>query len=172
MSETIKYRGETINVGRYRERYQQFPYLSKERIEELVQRDVRRQKQFIGRMLGREQHGGYRLAFYYNEHQLFPEAYNLKVSDQDAKKVMHKLLQHFGNSQKAKSWVVRFYGHRDSGSCGWGIRLSHNPSIGLICHEVCHTFVRRHGKKMMKLMKRMVNYCKKKDYWKMTTEKT
>ena len=162
--EIIEYRGQPINVGKYREIYQGFN-LRPERIEELVQRKVRQKKQFIGRILGREAHDGYRLAFYQQEHQLFSETYEIKVSDKDAKKIVKKLLRHFGTSRKAKAWEVRFFGNHQSGSCGWNIRLSHNPSIGLICHEVAHTFHLRHDKKLLRYIKRMIIYCQKNSYW-------
>ena len=105
------------------------------------------------------------LKFYRKERELFPE-FDLKVSDEDAVVIVRKLLRHFGRKGRYSKVKVRFYGNRDSGENGWfGIRLSHKPSIGLICHEVAHEFHRKHDRKLMRLIGRFIHYCEKKSYW-------
>jgi hypothetical protein len=112
-----------------------------------------------------EKNGGFSLAFYAKERKLFPEAYNTKVADVEAEKIVRKLLRHFGLPNTAKTIQVRFYGNRQSGSCGDSIRLSHAPSVGLICHEVGHKFNWKHDKKLMRWMKRLIAYCFRKNLW-------
>ena len=107
------------------------------------------------------------LKFYVKEQDMFKEAYGIKVSDSEAKKIVRKLLRHFGSSEKAESVNVRFYGNRQTGNySAYGIRLSHNPSVGIICHEVAHSFHWGHDKKLMRWIGKLNRYCKKKEYWK------
>lgn len=110
------------------------------------------------------------LKFYEKERQQYPEAFTHKVSDEGAKIIVKKLKRHF---KIIRLYGLRFYGNSGSGSAypnGY-IRLSHNPSVGMICHEVAHLFNKRkygnwnHNKKLMRTIKRMVNYCKRKNYW-------
>jgi len=172
MSEVIEYRGEKIPVGWYREQYAGFknedgsPYFTPEKLEVEVQKKVLQRKKDIGRFTGArfDKNQGYRLTFYLREHQLFPKAFETKIEDHQATLIVRKLLRHFGKKYAAKSLRVRFRGNKQSGAVGWGIRLSHNPSIGLICHEVAHIFHRRHDKKLMRVMGRMIAYCEKKGY--------
>ncbi len=171
--EIIMYRGEEINVTAYREGLMHWrnqdgtPYYTPEQIERQVQKGILREKRLIGRYTGArfEKHSGFHLAFYEEEHKLFPEAYSTKVSDAEAEKIVRKLLRHFGFSVTARNVHVRFYGNRQTGACGWDIRLSHNPTVGLVCHEVSHKFHTRHDKKLTRWMKRMIAYCYKKNLW-------
>jgi hypothetical protein len=173
--DVITYRGQKIDVAKTRNWIMSIKdaktnkpwYDTPEKVEQRLKKEVLSDKRMIGRLVGAkyEKNGGFRLAFYQKEHIAFSEAYNIKVSDEEARKIVKKLLKHFANSEKAKAWYVRFYGNRGNGSCGWNIRLSHNPSIGLICHEAAHTFVHGHNKKLMKLIAKFTKYCKRMNYW-------
>lgn len=171
--EIIIHRGEKINVSQIRKRLASFKnedgtlYYSPTELEEEVKREILYEKRWIGRAKGAkfEKHQGFCLKFYLQERQLFPEAFSTKVSDDLARKIVKKLIRHFYGRKASSCPSVRFYGHKQSGALGWGMRLSHNPSIGLICHEVAHMRVSRHSKKLMRLIKKMVKYCKKKNYW-------
>ena len=136
-----------------------------------------RWKRSIGRIEGsvnREKYQGFRLAFYLKERELYPEAFETKVDDKTAKKLVKKLCKHFFHMKSTKYPNsppflphIKFYGKRQSGACSkynCFIRLCHNPSIGLICHEVTHIKFKRHSKKMLKFMKKLINYCAKKGY--------
>ena len=174
MSEVIKYRGEQIDVGKIREwcanakNKDGTSYFTPEQVEIWVKREVLRRKREIGRYTGArfEKHGGFHLAFYQKERQLFPKAFETKVTDHEAVLLVRKLLRHFGRKGLASCEIIRFYGNRQSGSAGWRLRLSHNPSIGLICHEVAHRFEHNHNKKMMRWIQRMIHYCEKKRWLK------
>lgn len=169
--EIIMYRGHKIDVSKIRDWVSRCknedgtPYYSPEEAERQVQREILDQKRVIGQLMGsltREKYGGYSLRTYQREHQMFPEAFKTKVFDKDAVKIVRKLLRHFGKPEMAKNIKVSFWGNRQSGCSTWNeIRLSHNPSIGLITHEVTHKFRSRHGKKFLKFMKKAINYCSK-----------
>lgn len=170
--ETIEYRGCIIDVSKIRDHLQRFrndvglPYYTPEELEEEVKKRIILRKRHIGRITGAryEKNGGYRLAFYYKEKQEYPIAYNTKLEDAEVEKLVRKLFRHFYKLKADRCMKVRFYGNRQGGSFGWGIRLSHNPSIGLICHEVAHWKFKRHNKRMLKFIGRLINYCRKKGY--------
>ena len=116
------------------------------------------------------------VAGYHEEDEVYSEYYNRKISDSDAEYIANKLGRHF----KLGSVYVYFYGYCGSGRAyrfGRRLRLSHNPSIGLICHEVNHFLCWkiqsmknlsriRHGtKKWNRQLQRLLKYCKKKNFW-------
>lgn len=179
MSETIEYRGHKINVGWYREQYASFKkddgtaYFTQEELETQVQKRVLEEKRHIGRITGArfDKHNGFRLAFYQNERQKFPQAFETKVTDSEAKKIVQKLVRHF--KLRSRKISIRLYANRQSGACGsYGIRISHNASIGLICHEVAHLKHKKHTKIMVSFMSRLINYCTKKGWMQHTTDAT
>ena len=118
------------------------------------------------------------LKFYDKERKLFPEENVMCVSDEVTEIIFRKLERHFVDSRRY-SFGLRFYGN-GGGVCGtWGIRLPHNPSILLICHELAHRIYRlkygsterHHTKKLIRIIKRLVTYCRKKNYWKEEVER-
>jgi len=164
MSEVIKYLDNEIQVDWIREKYANlFP--DPEVCEMKVQEKIEEQKREIKRLHHKYvENEGYNLTFYKNEHHIFNEAFNLKLSDAEAVEIVKKLTRHF----KLKFGSVRFYGAKQSGRCGWWtaeLRLSHNPSLGLVCHEVAHLAERRHCKKLMKVMGKLIKYCEKMNCW-------
>ena len=112
---------------------------------------------------------------YLSERREYSE-YKEKVGNFHAKIIVKKLARHF----KLRIIYVEFYGYRDSGQAsmfGGRIRLSNNPSIGIICHEVNHFLCwkkygtkegkARHGsKKWYRQLNRIVIYTRRKDFWK------
>jgi len=118
------------------------------------------------------------LKFYQKERKLFPEEAIMRVSDKRAEIIFRKLERHFIDSRRYP-FGLRFYGN-GGGSCGsWGIRLPHNPTILFICHELSHRIhqikygstKRHHTKKLMTIIKRLITYCQKKNYWKEEIER-
>jgi hypothetical protein len=75
-----------------------------------------------------------RLAYYQNEREVFKQEYEMKLTDSEAVFICQKLAKKYKLSQR-----LEFFGNRQSGSCSpVRIRLSHNPSIAIISHEVAH----------------------------------
>jgi hypothetical protein len=118
--------------------------------------------------------------YYEEERQLYSDAYNIQVSDKKGLIIVHKLCKHY------KIFVpkIKYWGYRDGGTAYSGlIRLSHNPSIGLIMHEFSH-FAKsailqkegiagmknlgtsHHGTKFQGALNFVNQYAKTKDYWK------
>ena len=118
-----------------------------------------------------------KLQFYMKEEKEFEEEYeNILIPDSNVNKVLNKLVRHF----KLHPYQMKFWGYYLPGGSGASIEfhgsytfitLPHNPPIAVICHELAHDYCRikykthRHGKKMMKCMKKMIEYCRKMDYW-------
>ncbi len=108
------------------------------------------------------------LKFYGVDEPTHREAYDKKISNEEARMVFKKLCRHY-----KLRWVnVYFNGRRHGGIAGGGrIEVKHNPSFGLICHEIGHIIDERkrgksrHDKKLMRILGRVVAYCKKKNYW-------
>jgi len=132
-----------------------------------------------GIVTAREKYGGFTKKFYLVERQLFPQAFETKVSDAGARIIVSKLLRHFFNRKlvRPNKWGtlrevhLRFRGN-GGGSAGYNhIRLPHNPSLGILCHEVAHLKHLRHTKKMMIYIKRLLRYCEKHNYWKEEIER-
>jgi len=115
---------------------------------------------------------------YHKERRHWKE-YEIKVSNNQAEMIVKKLARHF----KLQIYHVYFHGRQDSGTAynfGHRIRLSQNPSIGTICHEVNHFLcwkkfgtrdsngkksVRHGTKKWCRQMQVILNYAKKKNFW-------
>lgn len=72
--------------------------------------------------------------YYAEERKQYKEAYDLKISDNDVDLILRKLCRRF----KVRIPRIRLWGNRDSGSMGYMMKLSHNPSMGLLLHEFGH----------------------------------
>lgn len=112
----------------------------------------------------------YRLKFYEDEIEgEFSEAHSKRLTQHEAMIVFDKLKKHY----KLKWLRMGFNGRRTGGvAVGGGyIELSSEPTLGLLCHEISHIIDRKkrpkskHDKKFKSIMRRVVAYCKKKDYW-------
>ena len=110
-----------------------------------------------------------RLVFYSKERtDWFPDAYNKTLKNwQQAEIVVEKLIRHFKAGSVRVDWTS---GNRNPKAFGYyRILLNYNHiNFGVICHEVAHIIeVRksghsRHNKRFKKVMKKVVNYCKRK----------
>ena len=109
------------------------------------------------------------LLFYRNEKEEFKEAFEKKLDYKEARIVYEKLKRHYN-----------LYGHLEftdrigAGKCWYGsgkIILRWQTNFGVLCHELAHLYEyqkynkHRHGKRLRRIIKSMVNYCKKKNYW-------
>lgn len=108
---------------------------------------------------------------YEKENSRWKDQIGMKVSDAQAEMIVKKLARHF----KLPIHNVYFRHGRTSTAYRFGgvIKFWHNPNIKTICHEVCHFFcwkkfgnVRHGTKKWLSQMKIIINYAKKKNYWK------
>lgn len=119
--------------------------------------------------------------YYAEERRIFRDCYDLQISDDDALLILRKLCRRY----KVRIPHVRFWGSRDSGSDGGGgIRLSHNPTLGLVLHEFAHRAHKKspemielcnrfrnkgtthHGLHFQAVLRRVVEYARSKDLWK------
>jgi hypothetical protein len=74
------------------------------------------------------------LRYYANEEEVFKKEREMKISDAEAVSIYEKLAGKYKLPQK-----LEFYGNRQSGACSsFRVRLSHNPSIAILSHEVAH----------------------------------
>jgi hypothetical protein len=117
------------------------------------------------------------MAPYELEQEIFKDQYATTVPDESAQIIVNKMARHF----KLRLGLIKFYGGRQSGMAyqhenflgKWSdIRLSHTPSLGLICHELAHAYehkvnkVHRHGSKgFIRSIQKFVNYGTKKNWW-------
>ena len=121
-----------------------------------------------------------RLKYYEKEEDAYCKAYGFKLTDDLARLVVRKLCLHFMKLHESeicgcalRNPKVKFFGHRQSGYASYRGRicLSHNPSLGLVCHEVAHLVHRynskstRHTKKLMRTVGRLIDYALKKKLW-------
>jgi len=112
---------------------------------------------------------------YYEERNHWKE-FDIKVSNEHAKMIVKKLARHF----KLRIYYIYFHGRNDTGTA-WNsgnMRLSQNPSVGVICHEVNHFLcwkkygkVRHGTKRWCRQLQIIINYCRKKDFWKSEYER-
>ena len=120
---------------------------------------------------------GYSLKCYHDEHIKFKEVYAKKLDYDSSEIVIQKLLKHF----KIPVWQVRI---RRTNKIGGGkcyrngvIKLRWATDFGIVCHELAHFLAYRkyhnmkHNKKMYRIMQKIINYCKRKNYWQDETQK-
>lgn len=87
--------------------------------------------------------------YYREERKSYNEAYNYFLTNDEALLIIKKICRHYKSSGIPN---IKFWGNRDSGSMGYGqLRISNNPSIGLIIHELGHAL--KSGKVMRESMK-------------------
>jgi len=122
------------------------------------------------------------LKYYADEKEVFRQEREMKISDAEAELVYQKLAKKYKLSQR-----LEFYGNRQSGSCSsCRVKLSHNPSIAILSHEVAHAIQyakfkkkygyingnpnlkkhRWHTKKHQRIMRKVCDYINKNiDQW-------
>jgi hypothetical protein len=100
------------------------------------------------------------LKYYAQEQRLFSTEFATKLNDEEAEYVFERLKGHYHFSQ----WL-EIGGRKCSGRCNaWMIRVSHEPSVALIAHEVAHAIHKRkfgekfHTKRHTRIMQRVCEY--------------
>lgn len=114
------------------------------------------------------------LLYYQQEREQFPEEHSRHLKDAEAEIIFKKLCRHFklGNAK------LIFDNRGNHGGYNWGkgwhIQINHSPNLLDFLHEMAHIFHCRyrrkqgehyHNKKFNRVVKRFVNYCRKKNYW-------
>lgn len=110
------------------------------------------------------------LKFYEKEREIFKIAYNIKLSEREAVKIFKKLKRHYkldvllviGNKARFKTKPI-----------GIIYLPKKYLNLGLLLHEFGHALQYKkdpetkiwHKKKLLRIMKRLFNYCKSKNYW-------
>jgi hypothetical protein len=108
----------------------------------------------------------YSLVFYRKEHELFPETYAKKITGKEIQIIFKKLIKHY----RLNCYLV-FNARKNGHFKGYCIDLPYSTSFGMLSHEIAHAIDKKkrgrskHDKKLMKIMGRVINYCKKKRYW-------
>lgn len=109
----------------------------------------------------------YTLKFYKDEKELYSEAYDKEICGREVDIVFEKLKRHY------KLEIGIRHNKRSNGAFrGWYIDVPYKTSFGLLCHEIAHALDKKkrrkskHDKKLMRILGRVVNYCKKKNWWK------
>lgn len=110
-------------------------------------------------------------SYYSKERKEFKEAYDRKLTIEEAKIIHKKLCGHFKLGRVQLSFTS---GNRFSRGGTWTTKLNVNQlTFGILCHELGHTMDvmknrhngRWHTKKHRTQMKRLVNYCRRKKWW-------
>jgi len=117
------------------------------------------------------------LKFYSEERKEFEAQAKTTIADKNVSKFAHKIARHF--KVKLSHITLRCYSGSGSASRVYdSIRLSHNPSVLLIIHEIGHIYTRqklgeqKHNKKLMGFIRRAVHYAEKNQYWSLTQTET
>ena len=105
------------------------------------------------------------LQFYVWEREAFKDAYDRKLNEAETKMLFKKLTKHY------KINNCSFYWKNKARGCGSYIIMPKRwSSIGVLCHELSHVIQcrkgnKRHNKQMKTTFKRLVNYCRRKNFW-------
>ena len=119
--------------------------------------------------------------YYREERNTYGQAYDICLTNEETPLIVKKICRHY----KVGVPRIKFYGSRDSGSMsGWGgnMRLSNNPSLGLIIHElghmikgskemhkligkVAHKGTSHHGLRFQSCIWNIHDWAKKRGYW-------
>lgn len=114
---------------------------------------------------------GEKLKFYYDEHRIFSEVYGMRIVGSAIKIMFKKLKRHYKLHQSL------YFGARKNGHFRGGyIVVPSSTCVGLLCHEVAHAIdakkrSSKHDRRLMRILTRVVNYCKTKNYWKEEIDK-
>ena len=121
------------------------------------------------------------LKYYDVEDEKYGAEFNIKIIGQkETIMIINKLIRHFKIPPIKK---IEFTKRKDGGTY-WrkSMRISFHPRnirIGVICHELAHhwdymknrinkynkKYFKTHTKKHARYTKRLMDYCKKKNYW-------
>ena len=115
----------------------------------------------------------YYLKFYRRGREEFKEEYDKIIPTQrDVEKIVNKLTRHY----KLSPLKVSFNKRKPNSGTYWirSKRVDFHRSVvsfGILCHEVGHHMAMEqngksgHTKKLMVRIRRLVKYCRKKDFW-------
>lgn len=116
------------------------------------------------------------LKFYGNEKEKFPNQNKTHIPDKNVSKFAQKIARHF--KVNLSQITLRCYSGSGSASRMYNtIRLSHNPTVLLIVHEIGHLYTKqylreqKHNKNLMLFIKRACKYAEKMEYWSLETTK-
>lgn len=115
------------------------------------------------------------LKYYCDEREQFQEEWKKTIPNRDVLVIIiKKLLRHF----KLGNVMIHFTSGRNHSHAGrWNVTINTTSQMNfaVVCHELAHTYQAKHEnfergdhwhtKKHRKIMKRMLNYCKKKDWF-------
>jgi predicted metal-dependent hydrolase len=91
------------------------------------------------------------------------------LSNKNAQLVANKLVHHFHIKDGYHKYPKLLFSNRKKGGCcnpaTWVIHLGNNPSLAYVVHEVGHLKYRKHNKKLLNLIGKMLKYCAKNNYW-------
>ena len=116
---------------------------------------------------------GYYLKFYMRGHKEFREEYEKMIPTQrDVVRIVNKLTRHY----KLSPLKVTFNKRKPNTGSYWtsSKRVDFHSSVfsfGIICHEVGHHYAMEktgkcnHTKRLMVRIRRLVKYCRKKNFW-------
>jgi len=115
----------------------------------------------------------YYLKFYSRGREEFKQEYDKIIPTQrDVEKIVNKLTRHY----KLRPLKVSFNKRKPNTGTYWirSKRVDFHRSVvsfGILCHEVGHHMAMEqngksgHTKKLMVRIRRLVKYCRKKDFW-------
>lgn len=120
--------------------------------------------------------------FYDREREMFPIEHKTYIDTQKhIEQITHKLCRHYGLPKVfvrfcKNQWCEgKYYYNLAEPVVGDLIQYAWNKKIKVsilaICHEVAHHYEymkkgnSRHAKPLLKIIKRMLKYCKKHEYW-------
>ena len=108
--------------------------------------------------------------FYREEHVWLKEAFDYKLTNFAATIICNKISRKF----KINCVIHKFRGNRQSGTAYYQhINVSHNPTLGLLIHEIAHIYnnqhdlrLAAHDYRLKESMIKIFDYCKLKNFWK------
>ena len=113
----------------------------------------------------------WKVKFYADEREEFPNEFGMKITQDEALKIIKKLSRHF---KFRCPGVVFKYSDGDRGLAklgGWIMNLPKSPNLGITLHELAHFHNQEkyknsnHNKKLMRTLRRFMKYCRNKNYW-------
>lgn len=107
-----------------------------------------------------------------DEQKEFREAYfDKELTSTEAKIIFKKLCRHF-----KVNCSIYFWGYNSGRANGWRIIVPYRCNFGILAHEISHMIDKKkrrskHDKKLMRIIRRVNNYYKKKNYWEIELNK-
>lgn len=109
------------------------------------------------------------LIYYQKENEAFKDAFGRQMDWKESEMVYPKLCRHFKLRRVRLEWTS---GRNHPSCASWRITLNYNwNNFGILCHELAHLFMYQkigkggHNKKHWRVMKRMICYCQKKNWF-------